>query len=69
MIITEWQTIVAVTIVASCGVWLAWRLLRPFTERDADACGGDNDPELIQIEPAQTDTGAGTVVKAEPRPR
>jgi hypothetical protein len=67
MIVTQWQTIVAVAIAAGCGVWVVWRLLRPFIARSVDACGGESDDSgLIQIEAAETDTSAGCAVKAEP---
>jgi hypothetical protein len=50
----QWQTIVAIVIAASCGVWVLWRLLRPFIGRVVDSCGepSGDDSSLIQIEPA-----------------
>ena len=54
MIVTQWQTLVAIVIAASCGVWVLWRLLRPFIGRVVDSCGepSGDDSSLIQIEPA-----------------
>ena len=68
IISTQWQTIVAIAIAAACGVWVVWRLLRPFVGRAVDACGGggDDDSRLIQIEPARADDSAGSTVKTEP---
>ena len=67
----HWQTVIAIAIAASCGVWVAWRLMRPFIGRVVDACGrgggGDDDSRLIQIEPAATDISADSAVKTEPR--
>ncbi len=64
----QWQTIIAIAIAAGCGVWVVWRLLRPFIGRVVDSCGvrSDDDPHLIQIEPAGTDINAGDAVKREP---
>lgn len=66
MIVTQWQTIAAIAIAASCGVWVLWRLLRPFIGRVVDSCGGRSgeDSSLIQIEPVEADSGS--TVKTEP---
>ncbi len=64
----QWQAIAAILIAASCGVWVLWRLLRPFIGRVVDSCGGrsGDDSGLIQIEPAETDINAGSTAKREP---
>ena len=63
----QWQTVVAIAIATACGVWVLWRLVRPFIKRIVDQCAaeGTEDEPLIQITPAGSDTGAGDNVNAE----
>ncbi len=66
MISTQWQTIVAIAIAAACAAWVVWRLLRPFVGRVVDACRGDDESRVIQIEPAGTEDSDGGAVKTGP---